>query len=190
MKSLLTNPWFTALVGAVVGILVRSLIGYITKTKFAIEDAQRRAKLTYLQQQLQEFYWPLQARITQDDAIWELRKASEGMEKEEREKIQEAIENDLLLPNHVEMIRILEEKSHLSGYSEVPEFIEVYLRHVSAFQALRAAGNKEAPSKIGFPWPKEFGTTINEKTIELSKQYASMLDLVLEEKPRKKFLRL
>lgn len=184
LLNLLKDPFITGLLGAIVGLLFRQLIDYIKNTRLSIEASHRTVRLAYLRQQLEEFYWPLYAGLTRDEAVWKLRENKATMDAVDWQKVQETIESELLIPNHVTMSNIITQKLHLAGYAEPPECYEAYIRHVAAFQALRAAGRKEAPSAMGAPWPYQFNEEIQKRTSELSHQYAKLIEIVLTQSQR------
>ncbi len=176
----LNDPVVTGILGAIVGILFKNWIDYIKKIRLEEERNLIRARLEYIRRQLSEFYWPLEAALIKDEAIWRLRKNIEELEDEqEREKARETIERELLLPNHEKMVQIIQGKLHLAGYASPPEAYKKYLEHVAAFQTLRLSGIKLPPSQVGAPWPADFEKEVHEKTNELSKEYARLLKLSL-----------
>ena len=173
--ELLKNPLVTSLLGAVLGFFAKTLIDYLKQVRLS----QEAARLTFLKEQLSEFYWPLYARLLRDGAVWGLRKKNEDLDDETRQQIQKQIEEKIILPNHQAMTDIISKKLHLGNYIKVPELYEQYLRHVAAFQALRAAGQTIPPSEIGAPWPKGFTEEVEKHVRELTKEYSEFLKITI-----------
>lgn len=182
LTKLVSYPILTTLIGAGVGVLIKSYIDFKKQQSLAIH----KAKQAFIEKQLSEFYSPLYSRLLHDEAIWKLRTLSENLSEEEQDKIQQNIETEILLPNHKEMAAIISEKLYLAGYKQVPEMFEDYLRHVAAFRALRASGHSEAPSHYGVSFPSKFPEEIRRQTENLMKEYATMLEFSLNEESQKR----
>ncbi len=176
--ELLKNPLVTSFLGAIIGFLAKTFISYLKQVRLS----QEAARLSFLKEQLSEFYWPLYSHLLRDKAVWEIRDENEELDEETRLKIQKEIEEKILLPNHKEMVEIISKKLHLGNYIEVPEIYEAYLKHVAAFQALRAAGQMIPPSAIGAPWPTGITAEVENRVKELTKEYAELLRMTTNKK--------
>lgn len=145
------------------------------RTRLAEEQAKDRdvRRLNFLEHQLSTFYWPLFLRLERDNAIWEkMHEKWTGGPAERR--IGEQLEGTVILPNHDEIVKLIESNVYTAKPDgDLLEQMKKYLRHVAIYKALRATGNKEDPSKLGEPFPKEFFSLVQKRLSELQKQYDS-----------------
>ena len=79
----------------------------ITKQRFV-------TRLQLLERQLADFYWPIYLRLEKDNVIWERILDQEREDNESLKKIGEFIEKDVIIPNHEEIVDIIESKIHLA----------------------------------------------------------------------------
>lgn len=125
-------------------------------------------RIDYLEKQLSHFYWPIYLRLQKDNAIWTL-----------RDKInQPHLEKAFILPNHSDLVRIIENNIHLAQASdELLDQIKLYLRHVTTYQVLRDVNMLEDPIRFNEPWPKEFFPIIKSETQRLQAEYEKLVNL-------------
>lgn len=97
--------------------------------------AERR--LEYITNQLKEFYWPILIRLEKNKAVYKMLKNS---------FVGSNIDSDVVLPNHLAVIDIIEKKIHLAQPDSILiKEITNYIGHVYMYQALRKGGY------VGFP---------------------------------------
>ncbi len=157
----------------------------LAKAKTEIETAARRMldneslsrahRLEHLERQLGEFYWPLYIRLEKDNALWQRMKKSnlfDHPDKATSAELGRVLEKSFILPNHEEMVKILESKLHLMLQDAALLVVaKQYIGHVAVFVALRACGiDNVDPSDLHEPWPAEFFPLIAEHTRALQQQ--------------------
>lgn len=127
------------------------------------------AKVEFIQRQLTEFYWPLLFRLEKDNAVW-----TRIMDTEK--PLAANIEEKFILPNHNEILQILDSKAHLMFNStekiqdSLIDAIKQYERHVAVYKALRSIGDTRRPADLNENWPKNFDQIIRTRILELEKQ--------------------
>jgi hypothetical protein len=158
-------------------------ISELAKQKQSLENELRRQrdtiKLQFIERQLSQFYWPIYLRLQKDNEVWNrvhhLSDRSNVLPKE----LGTAIEKNFLLPNHDEMVKIIESGIHLAKDDE--ELFKVlikYIKHAALYKSIRSAGRYDLnPIDVGEPFPKNLFTAIEKKTMRLQKQYDELLDL-------------
>lgn len=97
--------------------------------------------IEFLERQLSEFYWPLYIRFKKDRAIWrrilDVNKEESSLEY----KIATAIEKNFVLPNHKDMIQLIETRIHLAQPDEcLLNLLMHYVEQATLYQAIREAG--------------------------------------------------
>lgn len=137
---------------------------------------RRDKKLELLEKQLSEFYWPIYLRLEKDNLIWEkVFNQDGGLESAVRQKL----EMTYILPNHDEIMTILEAKIHLArAHQPLSDAINRYIRHIAVYRAIRDAGITERdPAQFDAPYPSDlFGFVESEKN-RLQAEYDHLLDL-------------
>src|SRR5262249_1797107 len=118
---------------------------------------------------LAEFFRPLQVRLQRDNLSWTRILGVRGAEGSGERRLAESIERDYILPNHDEMVSIIERGRHLvAADQELGPLLDAYLRHVVIYKALRAAGDRSGfPLEAGSPWPEQFGPLIERRVAAL-----------------------
>lgn len=97
-------------------------------------------------------------------------------EKDSRESIEYKMAFELemkqIIPNHKEIMSIIEKWRHLVDEDkELSEVLDQYLRHVSAFIAIRDAGEDwNFPELLGYPWPEKLIPVIEARLEDLRKE--------------------
>lgn len=174
---------------ALIGGLLLILGYYINKTletyrsKKSLENELAKTKhnklIDYMDKQLSQFYWPLYIRLHIDQAIW-----SRIMDKRKDDpllkEVAEKIENDVILPNHAEITKIIEGNIHLmEANGKLFNELKAYLRHVAVYKAMRTAGcNDRFPCELGEPWPADLVNTVGGAAHIIQKQYDDLLKAV------------
>lgn len=148
-----------------------SLRNEITKQRFV-------TRLQLIERQLTEFYWPIYLRLQKDNVAWE-RMLDQGKEDEALQKIGTQIETDFILPNHEEMVKVIETKIHLAQLDkELLEALLSYIKHVAVYKAARAAGFTDLHNtqKDLLPlWPENLYPIIEQRTKAFQNEYDDLL---------------
>jgi hypothetical protein len=172
----LTAIW-TAL-GAAAGIALKSIWDRYWQRRDAFEHLKRTKKIELLDRQLSEFYWPVYLRLQKDNAVW--RRILDTRSADElRQKIGNGIERNFILPNHEEIVALIESKIHLVRADKLLfDQLLGYIRHIAVYKALRSANVYEVhPIHLGEPWPEELFGAIENRVKELQKEYDTLLSL-------------
>lgn len=116
-------------------------------------------KIAFERAQLNEFYWPIYLRLKKDDDVWK------DVFKSDLNKlphdVRVSMEKNFILPNHSEIMKIIQNKYYLAGITdskedqEFEDLILKYVRHVAVYQGLRSSPvyeNKE-PNDYGADYP-------------------------------------
>src|SRR3954469_22872628 len=109
------------------------------RNEFAkLRDAK---ELDYLDRQLSQFYYPLYIRLHIDGAVWNRILDKSNGNDSLRQRVGDAIERNVILPNHEQMVRIIESSIHLAesdqaGFDQMLQ----YVRHVAVYKAMRESG--------------------------------------------------
>ena len=146
-----------SLVSVASGVAIKAVWDAVVRRKEQIERAQWEARLNDLSKSLGDFYWPIYLRLQRDNIIWR-RILDRNSPDEEKRKLAREIEETVLIPNHQEILNILDNKIHLAEPDEEFEkWILAYIRHAHVYLGLRSAGiwDKD-PIDLEEPWPKEF----------------------------------
>jgi hypothetical protein len=142
------------------------------------ESLTRARRIDYLERQLSEFFWPLHLRLQRDEVVWR-RILDRDSADATRRDVARAIDEHVLLPNHREMVSIVEKGLHLARLDgELEESLVSYIRHVAVYMALRQTGNYNTdPYALGEPYPKDFSGTIERRTKQLQAEYDRLIEL-------------
>ncbi|PSN14248.1 hypothetical protein C7293_12550 [filamentous cyanobacterium CCT1] len=144
----------------------------IAKQRFA-------TRLQLLERQLADFYWPIYLRLEKDNVIWKRILDQEIEDNDSLKKIGEFIEKDIIIPNHEEIIDIIESKIHLAQLDEdLSESLFLYINHVAVYKAAKAAnlsGLHSTQRDLLPPWPKKLYPEIAKRTQALQDEYNNLL---------------
>jgi len=166
------NPTIIALaVGAVfaaAGYLSRLAVDKYASHRSSITLDLWRAKTEELERRLSEFYWPIYIRLQRDNTIWQkvlFKHKEHNPDDEELRNIAIQIEREIIIPNHLEIVEIIESNVHLSNMdAELENLILKYLRHVDVYSSTRACGILDKdPIAYGEPWPEGFFEAIEQR---------------------------
>lgn len=149
------------------------------KLALAIERSEKelilQAKISFMERQLGELYWPIYSRLQKDNAIWEFFENYRQLPDHDRDLLY-TIETETLLPNHLQVVHILESRLHLAqADAEFLNLSQRYIRHVALFQALRTKGWREDPQHLGEPWPSDFFHKVETVTKARQHTYEALL---------------
>ncbi len=150
----------------------QTLKSEISKQRFA-------AKLQRIERQLSEFYWPMYLRLQKDNTLWR-RLLDKGKEDDNPlRRIGSRIEIDFILPNHNELVKIIETKIHLAEPdSALQDALLSYINHVAVYNAAIAAGFTDlhgTQRELVTPWPRELFPLIKDRTLQLQQEYVILL---------------
>lgn len=127
-------------------------------------------QINFIEKQLEEFYWPIYLRLEKNNAIY----GSMG-----KQYVGITLDTAVILPNHIEIVKIIEEKIYLATPSEqLLATITKYVRHVKVYWALRKLGNTTSyPDDLGsqYDYPTEFYTLIKDETQILQAKYNELV---------------
>jgi hypothetical protein len=164
-----------------------ALNGQLQVERVRLQDDLRKAEIARAQdareqrvgrrrdviaRQLNEFYWPLYVRLQKDNAIW--RTAHDARWKTPSPSaFGRALEQGTILPNHREVVRIIETSKIAFGRpdEEIVTEMKSYLRHVSIYEALRATGSADDPQGRDAPYPGRFFHLVCARTWALQMEY-------------------
>ena len=121
---------------------------------------------------LEQFFQPISNRLKKDTAIWRGIKRAQDSRESLEFKVAFELEVKQIIPNHKEIVSIIEKWRHLvDDDKELSEVLDQYLRHVSAFVAIRDAGDDwKFPELLGYPWPERFIPLIESRLEDLKKE--------------------
>jgi hypothetical protein len=165
-----------ALVSAALGFTLKSVMTAYVDQQKELELEAWKIKVNELEKRLSQFYWPIYLRLQRDNVVWK-RLSDRGNEQDpDRQKLGQQIETDVLLPNHSEIVSIIENNRHLAGSDPILETqLLKYIRHVAVYKALRAAGIWKDPFQFDEPYPEGFFPIIEQQLKLLQKEYDQML---------------
>ena len=150
------------------------------KSVRALENEVKKLRegkhLEYREKQLSHFYWAIYMRLSMDNVIWKKILDKRNDNKELR-SIAENIEEKMVLPNHDEIVRILETNIHLmEDDANLLIAIKKYLRHISVYKALRSAGIKDKfPFDYDEPYPTDFFDLISKHAYKIQAEYDKLI---------------
>jgi len=174
---MLTDEILIGVLSGTAGILVKSVWDYVVSKQQERESLALYKRVERLERQLSEFYWPVYLRLQKDNAVWAKILDKHHGDDDLRKAVGHEIEMTTILPNHDEIVNIIETKSHLAEPDEkLLGLLQQYLRHIAIYKAMRNAGCYDKdPIYLGEPWPAELFPIIEERTQSLQKQYEAYL---------------
>lgn len=98
-------------------------------------------------------------RLQRDNVVWRKildRFGHINPSDEERRKIAFEIERTIIIPNHLDTVRIIQSAIHLANADkELVLLLMAYMRHIDVYTSIRSAGIQDKdPIAFGEPWPK------------------------------------
>ncbi|MEO0536738.1 MAG: hypothetical protein AAF215_23115 [Cyanobacteria bacterium P01_A01_bin.123] len=170
----------TTVLGAIAGFLAKSAWDLYWQQRQDKKTLQYRKRLDVLEQQLSRFYWPIYIRLQKDNAVWQ-RILDRNRDAEDlRARIGESIESKVILPNHQETVRVIQENIHLAQADKaLEELLLQYVRHVAVYAAMRDAGCKDIdPITLGEPRPDKLFPVVAERTLRLQAEFDQLIGRV------------
>lgn len=163
-----------------IGVLILLAALWVNKNleSFKILENRRAAHVTEqvknIDKQLAEFYWPVTFRLEKDNAVWEkLLDPDKNLAKQ--------VELDMILPNHREILKIIDINSNLifnawePVNNEFVKIIKLYERHITVYSALRSMKDPRMPIEVNEPWPERFHPMVLARIDQLQKQRAQLI---------------
>lgn len=163
--------------GIVVGVVAKSLWDHLIARQEELTRLRRNKKLEILEKQLSEFYLPLYLRLEKDNLVW--RKVFEQTDTPLNPAVKQNLELNFILPNHDEIMKILESKIYLARADQrLSAAMSKYIRHIAIYKALRSAGIfDQDPIALGEPFPTDFFSLLTEEKDRLQQEFDRLLDL-------------
>lgn len=168
--------FFLSTVSVVVGVVAKSLWDKLVERQEELARTKRTKKLEILERQLSEFYWPLYLKLEKDNLIWH---KVFDREQSVDANLRQQLETDFILPNHSEIMEILETKIYLArAHQALSDQILQYIQHIAIYQAIRKAGILDRdPLDFGIPFPTELFRLVKAEKDRLQRDYDQLLDL-------------
>jgi hypothetical protein len=181
----------SSLAAGAIGIAAKSLwdsyVGWRNNTRLE----KWKIRVTQLEGRLSNFYWPLYIRLLRDDNVWtkvfiDLRPGGthsraiwvDNIPKDRRASLSEQIQDSILVPNHVEAVRIITSNMHRAGNND-PEFTALllkYIRHVDVYESLRSAKlNDVDPIDVGESYPEGLSAAVAARLKAYQDEYDALL---------------
>ena len=138
------------------------------------------ASLQRIERQLSEFYWPMYLRLQKDNTVWRRLLDKRKEEGNPLRRIGSRIEIDFILPNHNELVKIIETKIHLAEPdAALQAALLSYIDHVAVYNAAIAAGFTDlhgSQRELLTPWPRDLFPLIEDRTLKLQRDYVILLN--------------
>jgi hypothetical protein len=159
IMAVLAVAWTALTVGA--GFGFKAFVDFQQK---AAEVRDERV-LSFAAEQLREFWWPVYFRLQIDSAIWI--PIASNIPSRTLAPFKADLVDKLLIPNHDEIVKIIETKFHLAAQAapELQQWFVEYVNHVAIYHAIRhAAGtNPELADHTPFNYERPFPGEPNEQ---------------------------
>ena len=84
----------------------------------------------------------------------------------------------MILPNHQEIVKVIEENLHLAGDKQVCDVTLEYVRHVKVYEMLKDAGINGVPVTYGEGYPKDYYLLIKDRVTALQAEYDRLIQMV------------
>jgi len=148
--------------------------------KSEISKQRFTATLQRIERQLSEFYWPMYLRLQKDNTVWRRLLGKRKEEGNPLRRIGSRIEIDFKLPNHNELVKIIETKIHLAEPdAALQAALLSYIDHVAVYNAAIAAGFTDlhgSQRELLTPWPRDLFPLIEDRTLKLQRDYVILLN--------------
>jgi hypothetical protein len=176
------NPLITALwttISAAIGVGLKSVWDRFFKYHDDVRFGSWKLRTEELESRLSKFYWPLYVRLQRDNVVWNkiLHRFDQEKENDDKRKIAFEIESSIIIPNHKEIVNIIENGIYLANLdAELEEQIMIYLRHVDVYTSARAVGILDKdPVYFGEPWPSGLFDIVKDRLNRYQSEYDSLL---------------
>lgn len=148
-------------------------VGFIGKSLWDVYSKNRENKIKFKEEQLSKFYYPILIRLEKDNVTWQLILQKKREKDSLDAKIGESIEREVILPNHDEILRILESNIQFCQNDELMKMFNHYIKHVLVYKAIRASGdNMTFPMRydLSLKWDDNFFPLIQSETEKIQKE--------------------
>lgn len=158
----------TVLISGACGVAIKAAWNAWVDKKKIIELETWKIRVTELEKRLSQFYWPVYIRLQRDNVVWQKILDRENQSDTERQQLAFQIEQGVLLPNHAEIVKIIESNIHLAALDkEFEAQVLAYLRHIDVYRSIRTVGIQDKdPVYFGEPYPKEFFHTLEKRLMK------------------------
>jgi hypothetical protein len=165
------------LISTASGVAMKAVWDAYVKKQQSIELNVWKLRADQLEKRLSEFYWPLYLRLQRDNVVWKKILHRDDAKDSDSRKLAYEIEKSILLPNHAEIVSVIEAKMHLADADEEFErYVMAYLRHVDVYQSSRAVGiTDKDPIYFGEPYPQEFFAAVSNRLHKFQEEYDALL---------------
>jgi hypothetical protein len=144
-------------------IFIRELENDDVKALSRSKKERKKQELARLEEKLNMFYKPILHRLEKDDNLWQKSSQLSDAPDALPPDASEIFEENVILPNHREIIDILKNFSHLKNNDpRLKEEIDKYERHVAIYETIRNTESMKHlnPIDLNTPFPKHFKTLI------------------------------
>jgi hypothetical protein len=133
------------------------------------KELLNQEKLDFISDQLSQFYWPILYRLEKNNSVYHMLDNS---------FVGDKIDEEVVLPNHLEILKIIEEKIHLAQPDDaLKNEINKYIAHVNMYQMLRKGDYKGYPEDYdGEDYNHKLYLKIKARTDFLQSKYELLLD--------------
>jgi hypothetical protein len=165
-----------ATIAAATGFAAKAVWDWFYARRREWESLILTKRVEVLDLQLSQFYWPLYIRLEKNEVIWK-RIFDVGEGDESRRRLAAEIENSVVLPNHAEIVAIIETRMHLAeADADFTRELLHYIHHVTLHRALRAAGDTQTfPMDFGVAWPERLFPMVRRRTEALQREYDAQI---------------
>lgn len=170
----------SSIIFAVIGYVARALWDSYTRHQEAVSLEIWRIKAAQLEQRLPQFYWPIYLRLQRDNVVWEKildRFSVKNPDDEEKCRLAFALEETVIMPNHIEISKIITSYIHLSVLDkDLEDQLMAYMRHIDVYNSIRVAGIRDKdPIAFNAPWPQGFFDVIEARLKTYQSEYEDLL---------------
>ena len=147
--------------------------------KNKIIETNRDKRMSNVEKQLAQFYYPIYFRLQKDNALWQLSPQLSGISGSLPPETNALIENEYILKNHFEIRSLIENNIHLIEIDDaLQESINAYLKHITVYEILRKTKSLEKVNPISFdaPFPDSFIPLIRERMMQLQEKNNKLLN--------------
>jgi len=118
------------------------VLSFVGKSIWEIYNKNRSRQIEFIEKQLSLFYYPLLIRLEKDNVTWKMILDKRIGDNSLQERIGKNVESNIILPNHDEMIQIIEQNSYLSQDEPTEKMLVQYIKHVAVYKAIRQSGDE------------------------------------------------
>jgi hypothetical protein len=175
----ITSTTLIGVFSAIGGFVGKSLWDYYFGLKADRAKLLLNKKVDFLERQLSEFYYPIYLRLQKDNVVWKRILDTREEEGSLKQKVGGEIEKNTVLPNHAEIVQIIEKHIHLAQADEkLFDLLLQYINHISVYKAIRDAGEyKVFPLELHEPYPNDLFAEVQRRTLQLQEEYNKLIKI-------------